>query len=70
MSRRIGVPIPEDCHPTLAGSLGGRLCLADYPGPVYEADGVGVLIDIVMGAAHRVTLIDWPGAEHWPGVGS
>jgi len=52
----VGVPIPQDRHPTPQAPWVEGYDLANYPGPVYE-DGVGALIDTIMSAAEPVTLI-------------
>jgi len=52
----IGIPIPEDRHPTPQAPWVEGYDLARYPGPVYE-DGVGALIDTIMDSTEPVTLV-------------
>jgi inosine-uridine nucleoside N-ribohydrolase len=52
----IGIPIPEDRHPTPQAPWVEGYDLARYPGPVYE-DGVGALIDTIMDSTEPITLV-------------
>ena len=52
----LGIGIPLQSLPRLQEAWGGDYRLADYPGRVFK-DGVGALIDVIMGAPEPVTLL-------------